>query len=130
MPNIDLTINTDLARNILTSFIRSEITRAGFTKAVIALSGGVDSALSCYLAAEALGPQNVLAVRMPYRSSSSESLEHAQLVIDALGVQSTTIPITEMVDPYFERYPQARPVRRRNVIPPQRMIVLYHQSED
>jgi NAD+ synthase len=130
MPNIDLTINTDLARNILTSFIRSEITRAGFTKAVIALSGGVDSALSCYLAAEALGPQNVLAVRMPYRSSSSESLEHAQLVIDALGVQSTTIPITEMVDPYFERYPEASRVRRGNVMARQRMIVLYDQSED
>lgn len=130
MPNIDLTINTDLARNILTSFIRSEITRVGFTKAVIALSGGVDSALSCYLAAEALGPQNVLAVRMPYRSSSSESLEHAQLVIDALGVQSTTIPITEMVDPYFERYPEASRVRRGNVMARQRMIVLYDQSED
>jgi NAD+ synthase len=103
MPNIDLTINTDLARSILTSFIRSEITRAGFTKAVIALSGGLDSALSCFLAAEALGPQNVLAIRMPYRTSSSESLEHAQLVIDALGVQSTTIPITDMVDPYFQK---------------------------
>src|SRR5512143_2172294 len=130
MPNIDLTINTDLARNILTSFIRSEITRAGFTKAVIALSGGVDSALSCYLAAEALGPQNVLAVRMPYRTSSSDSLDHAQLVIDALGVQSTTIPITEMVDPYFERFPEASRMRRGNIMARARMIVIYDQSED
>ncbi len=39
----------------------------GFTRAVIGLSGGIDSALSCYLAAEALGPENVLAVRMPYK---------------------------------------------------------------
>jgi NAD+ synthase len=130
MPNIDLTINTDLAREILTSFIHSEITRAGFTKAVIALSGGLDSALSCYLAAEALGPQNVLAIRMPYRTSSSDSLEHAQLVIDALGVQSTTIPITEMVDPYFERFPEASRMRRGNVMARARMIVLYDQSED
>ncbi len=59
---IDLSINTDLARQILTGFIRSEITRTGFTRAVINLSGGIDSALSCYLAAEALGPENVLAI--------------------------------------------------------------------
>lgn len=130
MPNIDLTINTDLARDILTSFIHSEITRAGFSKAVLALSGGLDSALSCYLAAGALGPQNVLAVRMPYRASSSDSLDHAQLVIDALGVQSTTIPITEMVDPYFERYPEASRMRRGNVMARARMIILYDQSED
>ncbi len=69
---IDLNLNTDLARSILTGFIHSEISRAGFTRAVVGLSGGIDSALSCYLAAEALGPQNVLAVRMPYRSSSPE----------------------------------------------------------
>ncbi len=71
---IDLTINTDLARQILTGFIRTEITRAGFSRAVINLSGGIDSALSCFLAAEALGPENVLAVRMPYRTSSADSL--------------------------------------------------------
>ena len=62
---IDLTINTDLARSILTGFIHSEITRAGYSRAVINLSGGLDSALSCYLAAAALGPDNVLALRLP-----------------------------------------------------------------
>jgi NAD+ synthase len=125
----DLTINTSLARTILTGFIHSEITRAGFSRAVVGLSGGIDSALSCYLAAEALGPQNVLAVRMPYQSSSSESLEHAQLVIDALGVQSTTIPITPMVEPYFAQQPDAGKVRMGNVMARARMIVLYDQSE-
>ena len=73
----DLTIDTDLARKILTGFLHTEITRSGFRRAVVGLSGGVDSALSCYLAAEALGAENVLAVRMPYRSSSPNSLEHA-----------------------------------------------------
>ena len=75
---IDLTINVDLARQILTGFIHTEITRSGFSHAVIGLSGGIDSALSCYLAAEALGPKNVLAVRMPYKTSSADSLEDAQ----------------------------------------------------
>lgn len=126
---IDLNLNTDLARTILTGFLHNEISRAGFARAVVGLSGGVDSALSCYLAAEALGPQNVLAVRMPYKSSSTESLEHAQLVIDGLGVQSVTVPITEMADPLFECFPEANPVRRGNVMARLRMIVLYDQSE-
>jgi len=126
---IDLTINTDLARKILTGFIHSEITRAGYSRAVIALSGGIDSTLSTYLAAEALGPQNVLAVRMPYQSSTPDSLEHAQLVIDILGLPSITIPITEVVDLLIARFPDASPVRRGNVMARARMIVLYDQSE-
>jgi NAD+ synthase len=126
---IDLTINTDLARTILTGFVHSEITRAGFSRAVIGLSGGIDSALSCYLAAEALGPENVLAVCMPYKTSSPASLDHAAMVIDALGVQSLTVPITGMVDPLFERFPEANSMRRGNAMARARMIVLYDQSE-
>jgi NAD+ synthase len=128
-PMIDLTINTDLAREILTGFIRSEITRAGFSRAVIALSGGIDSALSCYLAVEALGAENVLAIRMPYRSSSADSLEHAQTMIDALGIRSLTVPITPMVEPLIERFPEATAVRKGNMMARMRMIVLYDQSE-
>jgi len=126
---IDLSINTDLARKILTGFIHSEITRVGFQRALVGLSGGVDSAVSCYLAVEALGPQNVLAVRMPYRTSSPDSLEHAQLVIDDLGVPSLTVEITGMVEPLFERFPDATPTRRGNAMARARMIVLYDQSE-
>lgn len=125
---IDLTINTDLARQILTGFIRTEIRRTGLSHAVLNLSGGVDSALSCFLAAEALGPENVLAIRLPYKTSSVESLNHAQLVIDALGVQSLTVPITEMVDPLFERFPEMDAVRKGNIMARARMIVLYDQS--
>lgn len=126
---IDLTINTALTRSILTGFIHNEITRVGYSRAVVALSGGIDSALSCWLASEALGAQNVLAVRMPYKTSSPDSLEHAQKVIDLLGVQSITIPITEIVDPYFERFPNLSRVRRGNIMARARMIVVYDQSE-
>ncbi len=125
---IDLSINPALARKILTGFLRTEITRVNFRKAVIGLSGGIDSALSCFLAAEALGPENVLAVRMPYRTSSPDSLEHAQLVIDALGVQSLTVDITEMVEPLFSRFPEMDNLRKGNVMARARMIVLYDQS--
>ena len=124
----DLTIDIETARQILTGFIYSEITRMGFSRAVIGLSGGIDSALSCYLAAEALGPENVLAVRMPYRSSSSDSLEHAQLVIDALGVQAMTVQVTEMVEPLFAHFTDMDSMRKGNIMARARMIVLYDQS--
>ncbi|MGD0707031.1 MAG: NAD+ synthase [Anaerolineaceae bacterium] len=124
----DLIINTDLARQILTGFIHTEITRTGLSKAVIGLSGGIDSALSCFLAAEALGPQNVLAVRMPYKTSSQDSLDDAQSVVDATGVQSTTIPISEMVDPLLQHFPEMDPMRKGNIMARMRMIVLYDQS--
>ncbi|MFZ6031625.1 MAG: NAD+ synthase [Chloroflexota bacterium] len=126
---IDLSINAALARQILTGFIRSEITRVGYRRAVIGLSGGIDSALSCYLAAEALGPENVLAVRMPYRTSSQASLDDAQAVIDALGVQSLTIPITDMADPLMARDPEMNRMRKGNIMARMRMVVLYDQSE-
>jgi len=126
--SVDLTINTDLARKILTGFIRSEITRMGFSHAVLNLSGGIDSALSCFLAAEALGPENVLAIRLPYRTSSPDSLEDAQKVIEATGVRSMTLEITEMVDPLFARFPDMDNVRKGNIMARQRMMILYDQS--
>ena len=127
-PMTDLTINPEVARKILTGWIHAEITRAGMQRAVVGLSGGLDSALSCFLAAEALGPQNVLTVRMPYKNSSQDSLDDAQKVIDATGVQSATIEITPMVDPLIERFPEMNSMRRGNIMARMRMIVLYDQS--
>ena len=125
----DLNIDTELVRKILTGFIHTEITRSGFSRAVMGLSGGLDSALACFLAAEALGPENVLAIRMPYKSSSQDSLDHAQLVIDQLGVQSLTMPITEMVEPLFQRFPDMENRRKGNIMARERMIILFDQSE-
>jgi NAD+ synthase len=124
----DLQINTDLAKRILTGFIHTEITRAGFSKAIVAVSGGLDSSLSCFLAADALGPQNVLAIRMPYKTSSIDSMEHAQLVINTTGVQSKTIPITAMVDGLIAQEPDIDEIRKGNIMARARMIVLYDQS--
>ncbi len=130
MVDISLVINTELADEILTGFVRSEITRVGMTRAVIGLSGGIDSALSCVLAAKALGPENVLAVRLPYKASSKDSLEDAQLLIDQLGVQSKTIEITDIVEPIFKLTPQITDKRKGNVMARARMVVLYDQSEE
>jgi len=125
---VDLTINTGLAGSILTAFIHDEISRTGLSRAVIGLSGGIDSALSCVLAAKALGPENVLAVRMPYKTSSIDSLEDAQLVIDNIGVQSKTVPVTEMADALFSMDPQMDSPRRGNIMARCRMIILYDLS--
>ena len=127
--NIDLTINTDLTRKILTGFLKTEITRVDITRAVVGLSGGIDSALVCALAAEALGPQNVLAVRMPYQSSSKDSLEDAEVTARRFGVQMETIEITPMVEPLIQRDPKMSNVRKGNLMARARMIVLYDQSE-
>jgi NAD+ synthase len=126
---IDLTINTEVARTILTGFIRSEITRMGFRRAIINLSGGLDSALACALAAEALGPENVTALRLPYRTSSPDSLEHAQLMIDKFHVPGETLDISGMVDPLIEFDPNMSNKRKGNVMARTRMIVLYDRSE-
>ncbi len=124
----DLTINPEVVRQILTGFIRSEITRTGFTRALLGLSGGLDSAVACFLAAQALGPENVLAVRMPYKTSSPDSLAHAELVIAATGVQALDVDITPMADGLIERFPDMDATRRGNIMARMRMVVLYDQS--
>jgi NAD+ synthase len=128
-PSADmLAINAPLAERILTHFLRDEIQRTGLHRAVVGLSGGIDSALSCVLAARALGPENVLAVRLPYETSSPDSLSHAQLVIDQTGVQSETFEITAMVKPLLRTLPEGDAKRAGNIMARARMIVLYDRS--
>lgn len=123
-----LNINTDLARKILVMFLRDAVTKVGFERAILNLSGGIDSALVAYLVAEAVGPDNVLALRLPYQSSSQDSLDDAQAVIGALGIRSDTIEITPMVDPLLARFPDASNLRKGNIMARMRMVVLYDQS--
>ncbi len=127
-PSLD--IDPELARRILTDFIRTEIQRAGFGRGVVAVSGGVDSALACLLTAEALGPQNVLALRLPFRTSPPDSLDDAEAVIRAAGVPSRTFPITDAAEPLLREVPEADRVRRGNILARLRMIVLYDQSAE
>lgn len=123
-----LKINTALAREILVNFVREEVYSNGFERAVIGLSGGIDSALSAFLAAEALGADNVLALRMPYQSSSEGSLVDAVKVIQQLGIRHDTVEITPMVQPLIDRYPEMSRLRQGNIMARQRMIILYDQS--
>jgi NAD+ synthase (glutamine-hydrolysing) len=124
-----LTIDPELTRKWLVSFLKDELVRRrGFKKGLVGLSGGVDSSLTAFLAAEALGRENVIGVRMPYRTSSPESLEHAQLVIDKLGIESLTINISDAVDGYLKQVGAIDPHRLGNVMSRERMIVLFDLS--
>ena len=124
----ELRLNCDTVCSVLTGCIDNEVRRAGFERVVVGLSGGVDSALSTYLAAEALGPQSVWAILMPYRTSNPESVEHATLVVNTLGINSLTVDITPMVDAYFTSFPDADNVRRGNKMARERMTILFDHS--
>jgi NAD+ synthetase len=124
-----LAIDPALTARWLEAFLRDEmIERRGIGRAVIGLSGGIDSAVVAYLCARALGPQNVYAIRMPYAASSASSLIDAQAVIEALGIHGETIEITGAVDGYLQLAPDADARRRGNVMARTRMLVLFDQS--
>ena len=124
----NLKLNTGVVEKMLIQFIRDEVRNAGFSKGVVGVSGGVDSALVLLLTAKALGPENTLALLLPYRTSSPDSIDDAQSVVRLTGVRSETIDITPMVDAYLSRDGEMDDVRRGNVMARQRMIVLYDLS--
>ena len=125
-----LQLDLDLVESVLLEFIREEVVRhRGFDRVVIGLSGGVDSSVSLYLAVRALGPENVFGFRMPYETSSQESLDHATLVLENTGAQGCTIDITKTVDAYVHtNEPELSPLRRGNVAARIRSVVLFDQS--
>lgn len=121
-------LNMELTEKILVNFIREEVRSAGFEKVVLGLSGGIDSAIVAFLAVKALGPENVLGIMMPYKSSSRESLEDAQRVVEATGMRAKKIEITGMVDAYFAKEPDISDLRKGNKMARERMTILYDYS--
>ena len=124
----ELAIDTDVARRVIAGFIGGQLRQAGFERAVLGLSGGIDSALVAFLVAEAIGAERLLAVLMPYRTSASESRVDAETVVAALGCASELVDISPMVDAFFADQPDASPLRRGNFMARQRMAVLYDRS--
>lgn len=126
----ELLIDTTAARQSITEFIRGQLREAGFERVVLGLSGGVDSGLVAYLVAEAIGADRLLAVLLPYRTSSPDSRAHAELIVDDLGCASRLIEVTPIVDGYFNLEPAegVTSLRRGNFAARARMAVLYDQS--
>jgi NAD+ synthase len=124
-PGIDPAVTADW----LVAFLRDELVfRRKIFRAVVGLSGGVDSAVTAFLCARALGAENVHALRLPYRTSNPTSLSDAALVVDALHIPCETIDISAAVDGYLRYEPQADARRRGNVMARTRMVVLFDQS--
>ena len=123
-----LLTNTELLRKLLVGFVRDEVRKVGVSKIVLGLSGGIDSALVAFIAAEALGPNNVHAICMPYKTSNPESEVHARLVATSCGINYSVIPITSMVDAYFDTFPDADNMRRGNKMARERMTILFDHS--
>ena len=125
-----LNLDLDLVEKTLIEFIRDEVRRRrGFERVVVGVSGGVDSAVSLALACKALGPENVYGFRLPYRTSSQESLEHAALVLDMTQAQTRTIEISDPIDLYVKEYePGISPLRKGNLMARLRSIILFDQS--
>jgi NAD+ synthase len=124
----ELAIDTTIARTVIGEFIRGQLRQAGFEKALIGLSGGIDSAVVAFLVAEAIGAERLLTVLMPYRTSSPASRSDAETVVARLGCASELVDISPMVDAYFDTDPDASSVRRGNFMARQRMAVLYDRS--
>lgn len=123
-----LDLNLKEVHSELVEFLRESFKKAGFSKAVLGLSGGIDSALVAYLLRDALGKENVLAIMMPYKSSNPDSLNHAKLVVEDLGINSKTIEITDMIDAYFKNEKEATSLRMGNKMARERMSILFDYS--
>jgi NAD+ synthase len=123
-----MTINCSFAVRILTEFIRGELAKFGFNKGILGLSGGLDSSVCAALAARALGPKNVLGLRLPYGESFTADLDDAGAVADSLGIRIETINIAPMIDAYFQRHPTESRVQRGNKMARERMSILYDFS--
>jgi NAD+ synthase len=140
----ELTIDTDVARRVIGGFIRGQLRQAGFERAVLGLSGGIDSALVAFLVAEAIGAERLLCILMPYRTSSPASRRDAEEVVRRLGCASRVVDISPIVDGYFGTVGmggnppipgaggpdalEASPLRRGNLMARARMMVLYDAS--
>jgi len=96
-----LRIDEVLVRKMVVLFIRDEVAKAGLKRAVVGVSGGIDSALAVALAAEALGPERVLGLFTPYRTSSEESRRHARELAKIFRFRLEEVPITKQIDAYF-----------------------------
>ncbi len=123
-----LELDDGLTTNLLTGFIRDEVTKVGVKRIVLGLSGGIDSALSAFLAARAMGLENVTGICMPYRLSNPQSEKDARTVAGACGIHYEVVEITPQIDAYFERYPDADNLRRGNKMARERMTILYDHS--
>lgn len=124
----ELELDAPLVTDLLLGFIRDEVGKVGVKKLVLGLSGGIDSSVSAFVAARALGPESVTGILMPYRLSNPQSERDARSVARTCGIQLQVVDISPQIDVYFEGFPDADPLRRGNKMARERMTILYDHS--
>lgn len=123
-----LELNLPVLTNFLLSFLQNELERKGFKKVLVCLSGGIDSAVTTYLCSKAFGAANVHALRLPYKTSHPDSLNHAQLVINNLGINAETIDISKAVNSYTDSVSNINTHRKGNVMARVRMLIMFDKA--
>lgn len=121
-------INTSFVEKILTMFIKEELSKFGYSKGILGMSGGLDSAVCAFLASKSLGANNVFSLIMPYGETFREDTEDALEVIRHLGIKSKVINIAPMVNSYFKDYPTDNKILIGNKMARERMSILYDYS--
>ena len=118
-------IDLETARTTIRRFIKGKLLQAGSNGYVLGLSGGVDSSLAAALAVEAVGPDKVLGVMMPYKTSSESSITDAELLAKHLGIENQRVDISPMVDAYFSDIDDSLRIRAGNKMARERMAILF-----
>ena len=126
----ELKINSAKVKQRLIGFIRNQVKAAGYRRVIIGLSGGLDSSLVAYLCSEALGKDGVFALILPYKTTSSQTLNHAKLIARKYQIKTRFIDITGQIDAYFKDFPDADKIRQGNKMARERMSVLYDQAKE
>jgi NAD+ synthase len=124
----NLGLDFDITLGLLSTFIKDEVSKPGFSRLIVGLSGGLDSAVVAYLSVRAIGKENVVAAIMPYKSSNVENISDAREIAKNLGLKTHVVDITPQIDSYFEKHPDADRSRRGNKMARERMSILYDLS--
>jgi len=122
--------NPEDTATILKRFLTGSLLKSGLGGFVIGLSGGIDSALSAALAVNAVGPEKLLGVLMPYRSSSQSSVNDALELADKFGIKTKTVNISPMIDSYYESIDDSNRLRAGNKMARERMSILFDISHE
>lgn len=117
----------DLHRRLI-EWISLQFKERGFSKAVIGVSGGIDSAVTLQLAAKALGKENVFGYFIPGKRSSDLSREHAEMIAEVAGIKLETRDIGPVVELYYREESDVSLLREGNYTARQRMCFLYDMS--
>jgi NAD+ synthase len=124
----ELSIDPGREADRIAGFIHDRLAEAGFRRAVLGVSGGIDSALVAALCVSALGAENVYGMLLPCEKSNPSSTAHGRQVVGQLGIASSFFDITPMYGPLVARAPGLSGVRLGNIMSRLRMIALYDQS--